>query len=375
MAAEVNDLAELIARGAAARSAGDLAGAERLFVEAVTRFPDAPEPRHYLAGVHRMQGRLEPAEAGYREALRLAPAAGATKRVLATVLLAQGRYAEGFELYEARHELPALTKPALPFPEWRGEPVAGKRLLIWPEQGFGDQIQFARFAPILAAMGAEVTLICAPALARLFAGSLTGVKVIAASGQITFDDPDYWVMVQSLAWRLGATPQSLPAEPYLKSVGHWRPLGPGPKIGIMTRGNPAHDNDANRSLDAADSARLRALPGRVVDLSPDSTGAADFAETAALLDQLDLVISVDTAVAHLAGAMGKPCWVLVPAVETDWRWMTSRSDTPWYPSMRLYRQAAGEDWGVVLDGLEPDVGGYFRSRQQGTSDPGQGKAS
>jgi len=351
---EVNDMAAWLARAAQARDAGDAAQATRLYVEAVARWPQAAEPHHHLAGLHRAAGRLDLAEAEYRRTLALAPGAAATARVLGTLLLSQGRFAEGFALFEARHELPTMAKPALPFPEWRGEALGGKRLLIWPEQGFGDQIQFARFAPVLGAMGADVTVVCAPALHRLFEASL-GVRTIAAAGAVEFPDPDVWVMAGSLAARLGVTPDTIPAAPYLHAIGPSPPLGEGLKLGLMTHGNPAHDNDAHRSLGAEDAQALRDLLPPVVELDPAATGARDFADTAALVQALDLVISVDTAVAHLAGAMGKPCWVLLPAIDTDWRWLRDRSDSPWYPSMRLYRQPPGEGWAAVLARLIGDL--------------------
>jgi ADP-heptose:LPS heptosyltransferase len=123
----------------------------------------------------------------------------------------------------------------------------------------------------------------------------------------------------------------------------------------MARGNPVHGNDANRSLPAEAEAELHALPGDVVALAPEETGAADFADTADLIAGLDLVISVDTAMAHLAGAMGKPCWVLLPAAWQDWRWLRGRKDSPWYPSLRLYRQRTAGDWREVLDEVRRDL--------------------
>jgi hypothetical protein len=351
---EVKSLADLLARAAAARDAGRLDEAEALYAEAAARFPSEAEPHHHLGGLHRRRGRLDLAEAEYRRTLTLAPAAAATMRVLATLLLSQGRYPEGFALFEARHAEPRLRKPALPFPEWAGGPVAGKRLLIWPEQGLGDQIQFARFAPVLKAKGAEVTLLCHKTLLRLFGASL-GVHVLAAEGAVAFPDPDLWVMQGSLAARLGCTVETLPNAPYLRAGEAWPPLGEGFKVGFKARGSPAHDNDVNRSLPPADAARLAALTAGMVSLEPEDTGAKDFADTAALVDQLDLVISVDTSVAHLAGAMGKPCWVLLPAEGTDWRWLIGRTDSPWYPSVRLYRQQRGEDWDAVIDRVAADL--------------------
>ena len=309
---------------------------------------------HDLGGAHKIAGRLQAAEQAFRAALALEPGRADSRWALGTVLLAQGRFAEGYPLMEARHEVATFRKrrPDLPYPEWFGEEVAGKQILIWPEQGFGDQIQSARFAPLLREMGADVTLLCSPVLFRLF-GRL-GVNVIAASGAVAFPDPDGWVMSESIAGRLGLTPDTLPNRPYLAVPEPIRKRG-GLRVGLATSGNPTHANDAWRSLPASGAARLRGLPAEVVSLHPEDSGARDFLDTAEIVAGVDLVVSVDTAAAHLAGAMGKPCWVLVPAHNTDWRWMTGRTDSPWYPSLRLFRQGAPGDWGPVLDAVEAGV--------------------
>ena len=345
---------DLLKRAASLRAAEDFGGAEELYRQATTSAPADPEPHHHLAGVLVSLQRLDEAERSYRRALALAPRAAATARAFAVLLLSQGRYAEGFALFEARHELAQMAKPALPYPEWRGESVAGRKLLIWPEQGMGDQIQFARFAPVLKAMGADVTLICLPPLARLFEASL-GVRVLAAQGAVDFPDPDFWVMTMSLAARLGVTPQTVPGAAYLQAAGSPARLPAGYRIGLMTRGNPHHANDHHRSLPDDQAERLRRLPANVIGLDPAETGAKDFADTATIIDQLDLVISVDTSVAHLAGAMGKPCWTLLPAHNLDWRWGLTGDRSPWYPTMRLYRQAAG-GWDATVGEVAADVG-------------------
>ncbi|CAN7282214.1 tetratricopeptide repeat protein [Phenylobacterium sp. LjRoot225] len=355
MMAQTEPTAALLIRAAAAREAGDAAEARRLLERALASGPADAELWRHLALACEQAGDLELAEAHLRKALELAPEDMATARLLAILLLSQGRYAEGFALFEARHAMDAYVKPRLPFSEWPGGDVAGRKILIWPEQGFGDQIQFARFAPILKAKGADVTLVCWPPLERLFAGSL-GVRVIPARGEISFPDPDGWVMACSLAARLGVTVETVPGAPYLQSASPWpKALPPGVKVGLMTAGNRANANDRNRSLSGREAEALRSLPAQVIDLDPAATGAADFADTAAIVEQLDLVISVDTAVAHLAGAMGKPCWVLLPVQGLDWRWMRGRRDTPWYPSMRLYRQATPGDWAPVLGEIAADL--------------------
>ena len=221
---------------------------------------------------------------------------------------------------------------------------------IWSPKPCSGQIQAARFAPVLKAQGAAVTLVCAAALTQLFAGSL-GVEVVAEEGAIEFPDPDAWMTSGSLAWRLGVTPETVPNGPYLTAP-KGMPNSAGLRIGLMTRGNPAYENDANRSLPPGIAERLRGLPGGTMDLDPAATGARDFADTAALIESLDLVVSVDTAVAHLAGAMGKACWVLLPAEGTDWRWLRGRADSPWYPSVTLFRQQRGESWDAVVDRVE-----------------------
>jgi len=310
---------------------------------------------HNRGVVFEDQGRLAEAEAAFRAALRLAPDQYATEARLGALLLSLGNLPEGFRHFEARHGEPRLAKPKLPFPEWQGEPPAGRRLLIWPEQGFGDQIQFARFAPVLKAQGAEVTLLCRPGLERLFEQSLDGIDVRAAAGAVEFPDPDYWVMGPSLAGRMGMTLETLPNAPYLRAAGPAPDLPPGFRVGLVATGNPQHANDANRSLHPTAAARLRALPATLVELDPAKSGARDFADTAAIIEALDLVITVDTSVAHLAGALGKPCWVLLPALKTDWRWLRDRADSPWYPSLRLYRQPAPGDWDSVLAAVARDL--------------------
>ncbi len=286
-------------------------------------------------------------------ALALDPTRAVSRYALSVCLLGQGQYLEGFKLFESRHQVSELKnqKPNLPFPEWDGSSVVGKKITIWPEQGFGDQIQFARFAPILKSMGAEVTLICSPALVTLFAQF--EVNVVPASGSVEFPDPDGWVMCASIPGRMGLTVDNLPNAPYLKSRQHSRttPF----RIGIATKGNPNHTNDQYRSLSARDANRLANLPAEMIDLHPEKSGSKDFNDTLEIISDIDLIISVDTSVAHLAGAMGKECWLLVPSHNTDWRWLEDRNDSPWYPSMKLYRQKVPGSWIEVIDDIRRDI--------------------
>lgn len=321
----------------------------------------AQEPRdnevlHAMGAFRHLFGQEAEAEAALRAALDVSPDNARTRLALGGVLLAQGRYAEGWPLFEARHDEQGHTKPGLTFAEWRGEPLAGKRLLIWPEEGFGDQIQFARFAPWLRERGAEVGLLCHPKLYALFEGSL-GVNVYQALGKVEIPDHDYWAMCNSVAGLAGVTVETLPNDPYLRAGSRATPKGA--RIGIVSRGNPNHANDANRSLPQAFAERLLALPG-AISLLPEDTRAKTFAETAALIDGLDLVVSVDTSVAHLAGAMGKPTWILLPYIGADWRWMRGREDSPWYPSARLFRQPRPGDWESVVKAVEAAAPGALQ---------------
>lgn len=340
---------ELLSAARAALDGGRFAEAEQLYALAVREAPAEPDTHHDRGGFFKLLGRLDEAETELREALRLRPGFAPTRHALGTVLLSQGRYAEGWPLYDARHEIPALglPKPQMPYAEWRGEPLEGKSLLIFGEQGLGDQIMYARFARQFAAQGADVTLFCQPQLARLF--QALGVRVVPMSGRVDFPDPDYWVMSSSLPGRAGATLESVGTAPYL--VGAPRAEG---RIGVVARGNPQHTNDRNRSLPLAETARLMALPG-AISLLPEDTGAGDLQATADIIAGLDLVISVDTAVAHLAGALGKPVWILLPGVMNDWRWLEGREDSPWYPTVRLLRQSTPGDWGPVLDQVAADL--------------------
>ena len=346
---------ELTRQANALRAEGRWHEALPLSFEAVRADRTNAAAAHNLGVLLTKVGRLQEGEAASRYALSLAPNSPMIVHALAHALLAQGRYKEGWPLYEVRAMMPELNTGFprdFSFPRWRGEPLAGKRLAIFPEQGLGDQIQFARFLPRLIAEAGAVTLLTMRALERLFSHNFPAAEIVVADGNVEFPDPDYWITLHDLPGVLGIELDTIPTAPYLRPPGTWPPLGEGFKIGLKTRGNPLHVNDKLRSLPEECAERLRAgLPGTVVSLEPDASGAKDMADTAAIIAQLDLVVSVDTSVAHLAGALGKPCLLLIPGFSPDWRWMFGREDSPWYPGHRLFRSEIEGGWESAVDRL------------------------
>jgi hypothetical protein len=352
---QIGDAAErLFQKALAAHAGGDYVQAERLYRLAIGMIAGRSGPRHNLGTLLRSLGRLEEARDMLFSVLAREPDLAATRYALGMVLMGLGDYPSGWPLYESRRDLPELKviTPNLPFPEWTGQDLAGKRIVLFPEQGLGDNIQFARFTLTLRDRGAQVLLLCRPPLRRLLAHSLDGVEVLAAEGQVEMGEPDYWALFGSLPRPLGLTLQTIPNAPYLRApAASPRPDG-APRIGLVTKGNPIHQNDARRSLQPVDAERLRAILGSTLSLHPEDSGAKDFADTAAIVDSLDLVVTVDTSVAHLAGAMGKRACVLVPGFATDWRWLQGREDSPWYPSLRLLRSTVDGDWSGAFARLE-----------------------
>lgn len=321
--------------------------------------PSSPAAAYNLGVMLSKMGRLEEGEKLVRHALTLAPDEPRIRHSLSHILLGQGRYQEAWPLYESRRDMPELNigfPTGFDFPRWHGESLAGKRLAIFPEQGLGDMIQFARFLPRLIDEAAEVVLLTVPALERLFRHNFPGATVVRASGNVDFPDPDYWTTFQAIPAAIDLALADVPAAPYIHAPFSAPALGDGFRIGLKAIGNPTHVNDAMRSLPPAMAARLQAgLPGRVISLEPQALGARDMADTAAVIDQLDLVVTVDTSIGHLAGAMGKRCLLLLPGFSTDWRWMVDRADSPWYPNHVLYRSAVSGDWSKVVERVIMDA--------------------
>lgn len=372
----INNLANLLNRTRQYREA------ETLYRGMIARHPEHAQAHCDLgAHLYRLQ-RLEEAEAAYRRAISLQPESPGARMRLGMLHLLRGEFEKGWPLYESRSEALAaagiVSTPTLPFPPWRGEPLRGKSLMLWPEQGLGDTLQFVRYVPLLKAMGAKhVTLACAPALKSLL-GTVAGADAVATSGEALLAH-DYWTQLLSLPLRFGTTLDTIPAAlPYLEPdparFARWTPRLPAARrrVGLVWKGSESHVNDANRSLPGltalaplwsvpdigyvslqvgagGDEARNPPPGQAITDLGPD---IGDFADTAAIIARLDLVICVDTAVAHLAGALGRPCWVLLPAIEVDWRWLVGRADSPWYPGiMRLFRRQMDQPWEDAIAGV------------------------
>jgi Tfp pilus assembly protein PilF len=356
--------------GAVLLKAGDPVPAHASFERAVALKSGEAEAHHNLASALTELGRYDEALASCRRATAADPAHAQANFTEAILLLAQGKLREGFEKYEWRWKLGTQVPRNFPVPLWNGEDLAGRTILLHGEQGFGDTIQGLRYVPLVAARGARVVLEVPAPLTQL-AARLPGVAELVASGQ-TLPRFDLCCPLLSLPRAFATTLDTIPADvPYLSAepdaVERWREhlQGAGLKVGIAWAGSPLHRSDARRSIDveklepllrlkgarwcslqvgerAADLARL--APGLVTDLAPR---LSDFAETAAAIANLDLVVTVDTAVAHLAGALGRPAWVMLRAMP-DWRWLIDRDDSPWYPTLRLFRQRRRGDWNEVV---------------------------
>lgn len=323
------------------------------------------------------QGRFADAEQAYRAALAANPSDARAQFNLAVLLLRQGRYAEAWPLYEARFaaglkEPTPMRSKNFTLGRWTGQDLTGRTLMLWPEQGFGDYIMVIRYAPLLKRMGlSKLTVVCAPALVELFK-TVDGIDAILSAGEEVAPH-DYWLPAMSLPLRFATTLETIPAAlPYLRAdparVAQWaqRIDGAGLKVGLVWKGSPAHTVDSQRSLShlnellvvLAQRAQFYSLQVGEAErevhdtpfpVEPLGQYIRDFADAAAAIECLDLLICVDTAYAHLAGAMGKRCWVLAHSHAGEWRWLEDRADSPWYPGVvRLFRKGAVPTWDSTI---------------------------
>ncbi len=330
------------------------------------------------AAAKKQLGRLDEALRDLDAVLALRPESDHARNNKAALLLSRGDFVHGWDLYESRWIANGTPKHALKLstPEWEGQALAGKRIVVFDEQGFGDSIQFVRFCLELAELGADVTFFCRARLHRLFASlprkNGTPIRLIdrLESRDLEGGRFDYQIALCSLPRALRTRLETIPARtPYLAAeaplVEKWAArLGPqGFKIGVCWRGsaNPKADGGRAAPLEAlsplaAEGVRLISLqmPDRAAGETRDvpwlerlgaefDAGPDAFVDTAAVMQHLDVIVTCDTSVAHLAGALGRPVIVLLPAV-ADWRWLLDREDCPWYPSMRLVRQRIAGEW-------------------------------
>jgi len=360
--------------GIIASRRGDFAAAAACYERAVKEAPGDPKYLACLGNCYKDLGRLEEAKAAYAESLRIMPNVPMTRLNYAITLLLNGEFEPGWNEFEARPPAIAARRNNYQRPFWNGERV--ESLLLWAEQGFGDVIQFVRYAPVLMHAGVRVCLAVHPGLVELLQVVAGKDNVFSATGPVPLCDAQQLLL--SLPRIFKTNLQNIPRTvPYLRADEarrkHFGELMAGDaaklKVGIAWSGRATHTNDMNRSLDPALFARLADVPGvsfYSVQIGArtrppadfplhDLTGhVSNFADTAGLVSQLDLVISVDTSVVHLAGALARPVWVLLPRI-ADWRWMMHRTDSPWYPTMRLYRQVAAGDWTLPFQQVKEDL--------------------
>ncbi|MBF0107886.1 MAG: tetratricopeptide repeat protein [Magnetococcales bacterium] len=360
-------------------SEGLTAEARECFTRAVTCNPDHATAHYNLAILCQEEGHHEEALPFLDRALHCNPEAPQTHMARAFSLLMLERFTEGWEEYEWRWRLDNLSPRICPKPRWQGEPLQGQSIYIYTEQGFGDAIMASRYLARLREQGAQVHFECKPELYSLFSTSRIADKLHARLPDDDEPPPfdyDWHLPIMSLPGFFTRTTQDIPADlPYLKAdpsrLAHWHArlsTATGLRVGINWSGNPQATANRHRActlqdlypLTRIDGVRFISLQkgspaeqlrfidkdGRIEDISTD---LIDFAETAAVLGNLDLLISTDTAVVHLAGALGVPTWTLLHT-GAEWRWRLQHKESPWYPGMRLFRQHTPREWhGVVAE--------------------------
>ena len=360
--------------------------AEQLFREALRLQPESWSAWNDYGNLLWMTGRTEAAAAAFRKTIELQPEHVGAHLHLGMALLKQGDFAAGWREYEWRwrwDELAPCRRPPT-LPRWDGS-ARPKRILLHAEQGLGDALQFCRYAPLVAARGHEVVLEVQPELVSLLSASLGSatLQVVPRAadypGLAGLPPADAHCPLMSLPLVFGTTVETIPGRPYLvaepERAATWRErlAGPGLRIGLVWAGNPraghsfvVREADARRSLPLTALTPLFSLSdARFLSLQKDEAAAqlhglvgttvadcgaelCDFSDTAALVANLDLVICVDTSIAHLAGAMGRPVWLL-SRHDGCWRWLEERSGSPWYPTMRIFRQDADRSWPRVIE--------------------------
>jgi tetratricopeptide (TPR) repeat protein len=359
---------------------GDLPAAADAYRRAIQFDPALVSPHCQLGLILFGLGKLAEAEACFQRVQTLDPNNADATFYLATLHLLQGQFATGWREYESRWQTAAGRRQRWTFsqPQWQGEPLNGERILIYAEQGFGDTLNFVRYVPLVAARGGQVILEVQPQLRRLLASTEGAWQVLGRGDAL----PDFaWQCpLMSLPLVFGTDWNTIPAQvppvqppPILVEKWRQRLAGETVRIGITFSGSPDNGHNRWRSLPLAQLAPLTNLegttfyslqkggaaeqikqlnpPARLIDLQDE---LQDFADTAAIIAHLNLVITIDTSVAHLAGAMGKPVWILLHNA-SDWRWFLNRDDSPWYPTAWLFRQATHGNWQEVIIRVEMEL--------------------
>ena len=354
--------------GIAWQKQGKLEQASQIYHKTLVIRPNYPQAYNNLANTLKEQGKLQGAIQAYHKAIEINPSYIDAHKNLGIVLLLQGDFQRGWQEYEWRLKSDDLCIANRAQTRWDGSSLSGKTILLYAEQGFGDTIQFIRYVHLLVEYDTEIIVECQPELLQLFK-NIGAIKKTIVVGE---SSPKFDVNASllSLPRILGTDLNSIPVKsPYLytKSGSHTDlEMCSEYKVGIVWAGILKHPNDNNRSVELQQFSVLFDVEAcqffslqvgkrrndiiryhysnTIIDLGGDFS---NFSDTAAAILELDLVISVDTAVAHLAGALGKPIWVLLPFMP-DWRWLLEREDTPWYPTMRLFRQTNTRDWAGVL---------------------------
>ncbi|MBM3725393.1 MAG: tetratricopeptide repeat protein [Acidobacteria bacterium] len=338
--------------------------------------PRHPEALNNLGVTLQAMGHARGARIAYEQALQCNPSHSEARWNLGVVNLLLGDYEAGWEGHEWRFRQAESRPRIFEQPEWTGETLPGARILLHAEQGLGDTLQFIRYASLVKSRCHSVIVEVQPPLETL-ARTVAGIDEVALRGH-ELPEFDAHVPLMSLPRLFRTTTASVPAQvPYVApsadALHRWRKIfesdGSALKTGLVWAGNSRHKNNHNRSMALDLFLPLADLDGvRFFSLQKDSAGPippafpmtdlapalTDFNETAAAIANLDLVIAVDTAVAHLAGALGKPVWILLPHVP-DWRWMLDRDDSPWYPTARLFRQAERKQWKPVIDRVRTEL--------------------
>ncbi|HTT96800.1 MAG TPA: tetratricopeptide repeat protein [Rhizomicrobium sp.] len=395
LALQPDFLQAMINRAAVFETVGHLEEAAQQLDQALGLYPRHPGLLYNKATVLKLLGRVDEACALYREALTLAPNDPDAATHYGMALLLLGDYAQGWPLLETRwrREANAGKQPALSPPAWQGQSLEGRSIVVYSEQGLGDIVQFSRYLALLQQRGARVSFLVALNMHRLLRSAFPDVTLLGSVAEAVAQNFDFKIAMMSLPLLFDTTVDTFPAHvPYLRPeaerVAHWRArIGDaGFKIGISWQGKSDVTADATRSFPLGMLASLQAVPGvRLISLQKGEgleqlescgfavetlgaefdSGDAAFVDTAAVVACVDLVISPDTSIAHVAGALGRETWLPLKRVP-DWRWLLGRDDSPWYPTMRLFRQTKAGDWSDVFASMRDAL--IRRAASQSTSE-------